>query len=437
MRIILILLLAMTIWSPAPQVRAETDAQLLKVVVLSRHGVRSPTQSEKLLSAWSQREWPRWPVAKGHLTARGAELVTAMWSNVRQMFDRQGLLEEGRCPAIYVRADVDQRTQATAQAILDGMAPDCNLHYEMANVETDPLFHPVKAGLFRYDAIVVATDVLARTHGGLERLLDEFSGPMALMARINGSPAPALCSRFALMPKCQLTDLPNAISVSADGTGIRLVGSLGIASSLAEIFLLEYAQWPHEIAGWGEVNAKVLGQLLPIHARVFDVVNRANVVAWANGSALLREMTKAILNEHPDKAVNDAKLVVFVGHDTNIANVGGLLGINWHVSGFPPNGIPPAGAIFLELWRQNGALKIVPRFYNQSFEALHTPISGPLSGDALEIFAPRSVHMSGIREVIEYSPTELKVLVDKLTAGAPQPARERLREGEVKLDKAS
>ena len=46
------------------------NGRLLRLVVLSRHGVRSPTQSQEELARWASRPWPRWPVGKGELTAR-------------------------------------------------------------------------------------------------------------------------------------------------------------------------------------------------------------------------------------------------------------------------------------------------------------------------------------------------------------------------------
>lgn len=432
MRSLLMLLCALLLASPLPA--EELPGELVKMVVLSRHGVRSPTQEAKILQAWTQKPWPQWPVARGDLTPRGAQLIAAMWANMKSSLESRGLLEARECPKVYVRADVDERTQATARALLHGLAPHCKLSYEVAQSKIDPLFHPVKAGLYRYDAIIVATDVLARTHGGLDRLLDDFAGPMALLNNITGAPAPFLCARFALTPRCQLTDLPNAISVSADGTGIRIVGSLGIASSMAEIFLLEYAQWPDALPGWGQVDAKILGQLLPIHAKVFDVVNRANAVAWANGSALLRDMSAALLGSHSQKAINDARLVVYVGHDTNIANVGGLLGLNWHVPGYPANGIPPGGALCLELWRKNGVLTVIPRFYAQPMAALHRPLAA--DSEDMAPFAPIGVETRGENGPSQFEAGAFKRLVDKLTSGAPMPSPEELKGGEVQWGEA-
>lgn len=412
------IIIVLALFLPLPAL-ANDNGELVKVVVLSRHGVRSPTQGERVLSMWSQKPWPAWPVAKGDLTPRGAKLVTAMWSNLRGMLEGFRLLPDRSCPqagTIYVRADTDERTKATAKAILDGLAPDCKLKFNIAKSEVDPLFHPVRAGLYRYNPILAATEVLDTTNGGLENLQDQLSGAISLVGSISGPPSAALCSRFALMPQCELEDLPNAISVSPDGSGIRIVGSLGIASSLAEIFLLEYGEWPDAEAGWGAVNASVLAQIMPVHSRIFDVVNRTPVVAWANGGALLEEMTAALFGEHGDQEANAAKLVVFVGHDTNIANVSGLLNFYWQVSGYPPNAIPPASALFLELWRKDGQDTIVARFFSQPPAALHAPFSG----DDAAAHAPKSATIfSGSANPAMMRAEIFKALARKACENAP------------------
>lgn len=401
---------------------AEAGDQLLKMVVLSRHGVRSPLQPDKLLTEWSQKPWPAWPVARGDLTPRGARLITAMWANLRERLSGQGILPEHGCPnksAIYVRADTDERTRATARAILQGLAPECNLGFAVSSHAIDPLFHPVRAGLYSYDAIMAATNVLKMTRGGLNNLQDEVSGPLALIGQISGPPSPAICSRFALMPKCSLEDLPTAISISADGSNIRLIGALGIASSLAEIFLQEYGEWPGVPSGWGAVDARVLSQILPVHSRVFDVVNRAPLVSWANGSSLLVEMTAALFGRHYDPRVNEAALVIFVGHDTNLANVGGILDFYWQAKGYPPNGIPPGGALFLELWQRNGKREIIARFYSQPPAVLHEPFSN-VSSSSIKAYAPSSAAVKDKEgKQIGMDADIFQATVKQMTEGAP------------------
>ena len=51
---------------------------LIRLVVVSRHGVRSPIPTASELHNWSAAPWPLWPVAPGELTPRGKQLVTLM-----------------------------------------------------------------------------------------------------------------------------------------------------------------------------------------------------------------------------------------------------------------------------------------------------------------------------------------------------------------------
>ena len=411
---------------PAGAYGAPQKEQLIKVVALSRHGVRAPTQSDKTLALWSRKTWPVWPVARGKLTGRGYRLVRAQWQNLRAQFMENGLLANEQCPArgdIYVRSDTDERDQATSQALLEGLGRNCRYEYAVSDDKIDPLFHPVKGGLYRFDPITVATDVQMMTNGGFDHLQEILGGSMNLLNKISGSPAPELCRKYSLTPNCQFSEIPNAVSVSPEGNDIHIMGGLGIASSMAEIFLLEYAQWPGEFSGWGQVDGTILGQILPVHSRIFNIVNRAPIVAWARGSSLLREISQALHENHADSRVNSAKIVVFVGHDTNIANLGGLLGIRWLAKGYPLNGIPPGSVLAFELWDKAGAKEVRVKFYSQQPKTLHAAFTGSLAEEngSLEEFAPTSARVWAPPVVGQatYGVDVFEALVNKATAGAP------------------
>jgi 4-phytase/acid phosphatase len=50
-----------------------------------------------------------------------------------------------------VYADLAERTQGTAKALLDGYAPNCGYNYRSrTDAKIDPLFHPLEAGICRY-----------------------------------------------------------------------------------------------------------------------------------------------------------------------------------------------------------------------------------------------------------------------------------------------
>ena len=307
------------------------DAKLLKMVVLSRHGVRSPTQSSETLESWSRKDWPEWPVERGGLTPRGAKLVTAMWEQEAALLREAGLLPSKGCPeagTIAVRADRDQRTRATGEAILEGLAPGCGFKPVVnEKAQPDPLFHPLEVGYCTLDPAVVRDEIPVGTIEGLEQSL---SAPIGELAAILGPASPEFCRRHQLPEGCTAMDVPTRLTLAKDNRTVHLDGKLGAASSAAEIMLLEYGQWDHP-AGWGAVDKAALQRLLPVHSKVFDAVNRAPSVAAGRGSELLLDMANALTGRYADPAVNKAKVVVFVGHDTNIANIGGMLGLHWQL----------------------------------------------------------------------------------------------------------
>jgi len=53
------------------------------VVILTRHGVRSPTWTLADLNMYSSQPWPDWEVAPGHLTPQGYKLMTLLGSYYR------------------------------------------------------------------------------------------------------------------------------------------------------------------------------------------------------------------------------------------------------------------------------------------------------------------------------------------------------------------
>ena len=176
-------------------------------------------------------------------------------------------------------------------------------------------------------------------------------------------------------------------------------------------------------AGWGQVTAPTLRQVLPVHARVFDVVNRAPLVAWARGSSLLSEMGQALLGTHYDERCTKAALVVFVGHDTNIANLGALLGVNWQLPEYPLNSIPPAAALMLELWEKDGQREVRVNLLAQPMSALHTPIGGQglLSPADLKSHAPVAAAVSAppVVGTARFPLEEFRGRIAEATAGAP------------------
>ena len=376
---------------PAGAERPHEEAKLVKMVILARHGVRSPTQSADTLAQWSRRDWPEWAVRPGELTARGAELVKRLWQQEGESLRRAGLLPEASRPAgtsaagpgegkpqdeaqkgaIYVYADREERTQATAEAIISGLDPEGGLMYARYPYHgPDPLFHPVEAGYCALDPAPVERELSPRTVDELERSL---AGPLHDIAALLGPASPDLCRKYDLPEDCTIADVPTRLTLAKENRTVHLEGGLGMGASAAEIFLLEYAQWPRD-AGWGQVDRARLETLLPVHSRVFDAVNRVPAVASSRGSQLLLNIANALAGQEAPECVEKARLVIYVGHDTNIAAVSGLLDLHWHLPGYAPDEIPPGSALALSLWEKpDGEYDVRAQFFAQSLETLHDP----------------------------------------------------------------
>lgn len=339
---------------------AQSDEVLQRMVIVSRHGVRTPTISAPELDSWSSRPWPPWNEPPGNLTARGAQLVKLVGRYYRENLIAEQLLPEQGCPprdSIFVYADADERTRSTAQALLDGMVPGCGIvHRAKSDATVDGLFHPVAAGVCRLDPMVVQTSVLQRVAGDLNSVPSDFRAPFAALQSGMDCCKPALCTALGRPEGCKLADLPTMLSPVPNGKGVDLVGALAIASSSAEIFLMEYADGKGlDQVAWGRLAPDRMLQTFRLHTEAFDLMERTPYLAKRQGSALLMRAAAAVTSGRSaglgavDAAVRDAKVVVYVGHDTNIANLAGILDVTWTQPGYQRNQTPPAGALVFEV----------------------------------------------------------------------------------------
>ncbi|EEO27447.1 histidine-type phosphatase [Oxalobacter paraformigenes] len=363
-------LILLTSIIPAAFVHADTpfepESRLIRTVIFSRHGVRSPTQTPATLKQWANKPWPVWPVKPGELTQRGKALVKAQWTALKPGLVRQGLIPANGCPApeqYSLIADEDQRTRETAIAIFDGLAPGCEIRPQYGT-RYDSLFHPDLASYRAMNHQEALEEVQMR--------LDNLDKDPAIIAALNRLQDITGCCgkrpglREAGKNRATLQELPTRMKIDPEKPKLDISGKWPIASSLAEIMLLEYGQWPDRNAGWGEVDETVLRQIVPLHDRVFDATHRAPLLAKAGGQYLVKNIHDTLLSEQSQP------LSILVGHDTDIAYVGGLLGINWTVEGQGTNPIPPGSFMSFELWQKtDGNREIRIHFHAPSFTSLH------------------------------------------------------------------
>ena len=386
------LLFCVAVWS----VTAASGDELRLAIILSRHGVRTPMGTDEDMARYAPQPWPKWEAPPGIQTPRGNLLIALMGDYYRARFAGDGLLSgnpDTDRPLVFVRADSDQRTVETGRilgkALVPGGEPEV---HSMAQGVDDPLFEPYRAHIGHPDTALAAASVRGRI-GGDTRAIERAYAPQLseLKAIVFGPGAPAGPTAF---------DGPSAIVDGDSRYAVKMTGSLAAGWRCSEELLLEYLDGkPLSGVGWGRADGRSVEDLLALLALPFDLLDRTRYPAQIGGSNLashvLDTLEQAALGQPVPGALGapGERLVVLVGHDSNIANIGGILGLNWWIPGGPANPVLPGGALVFELWARSGqpnSFYVRTSYVCQTIEQMReaTPLS-PGSPPALSpIFVP-------------------------------------------------
>lgn len=379
------------------------DAKLEFVVVISRHGVRSPTGKTALLNQYSRNPWPAWSVPPGYLTDHGAKLMQLFGGYYRDQFATEGLLAGGGCAdAEHVRiiADSDQRTRETGKALASGLAPGCPLEVSALPEGTpDPLFHALEAGVGHPDKALAMAAIAGHIGGSSQSLTQAYRLQLeALETVLRGCGFGSDCASTAQPALPSILDIPSSIAVGKGGHLVELHSPLGVASTMAEDMLLEYAEgMDTSSVGWGHVDLQTLRDLLQLHTANEDFTARARYVAQAGSSNLLFHVLQSMEQAAQGRVVTGAltkpndRLLILVGHDTNIANISGVLNLSWIVDGRRDD-TPPGGALVFELWKGQGSSARSVRTYYiaQTLDQMRnsTPLGVAQPPERVPVFLP-------------------------------------------------
>jgi myo-inositol-hexaphosphate 3-phosphohydrolase len=342
---------------------------LERVAMVMRHGTRPPTRAEPTPKGTTDKPWSSWATGIGQLTPRGAEGARLVGAYQREELAARGLLAPAGCPSrdeLRVEASSKQRAIDTARAFAAGFAPGCPIDVSHpANDKADVVFHPLEAGM-RLDLSIAEAAANARAGGGgIAAATASHRDDFDVLQRVLRCCAPPVCAAHGARSACTVGDLPSELRKG--DVRVALHGSLEWASTASQTLLLEYVEGkPAAEVGWGRATRDDIRRLLAFHPTKFDFEVRPPYIAERYAGLLASRLLESL------DAPGGPRLALFVGHDTNIAALGGFFNdMHWAVADYPRDEPPPGGALGFERLRDAAGRTYIRAFYQaQSMDQL-------------------------------------------------------------------
>jgi len=336
------------------------DTQLRQVIIVSRHGVRTPLQPNSALDVFSAAPYPELTDPVSYLTANGTRLETMLGTYYRLWLKREGLLtgqDSSDAAFVYFRALNLERTVATAQAFAAALLPSAAVNVDFQRTGSDPLFDPVGAGISPMDYQKAAAAVSGRIGNDPQAFASGWASELSLArATLFQYPASRIPLPATPAGKIDATALPMTATAGDPGNWPVVLGGLSATENAVSPFFMQYADGlPASAVAWGQLSLAGIGQTMRLTTLVLDLECRTPYLDRVQSSNLASHVVRSIAQAATGTATAGSlaspstRVIVLVASDVNVAGLAGLFHLNWLVPGYPADFCAPGGALVFEL----------------------------------------------------------------------------------------
>ncbi|MBQ9152813.1 MAG: histidine-type phosphatase [Solobacterium sp.] len=339
-----------TIVPAEKEASGETEYHLEKMVLFSRHNLRSPISSgDAGIDAMSIYDWHEWTSMPGELSLKGEQLEEKMGEYFREWMESEGMDLSGDRMRFY--ANSMQRTIRTSECFLKGFMPEADIpvetHAEYGTM--DPVFMPsLQYCSASYDnAIQAAYEEMKQNDQRYLRLQEDYD----LLADVTGyeqtqgyaegwlAPLDALDTQLVLYP-----DNPPGIE-----------GSLVRACRLSDALLLQYYEEPDlQKAGFGRVLSEEEWRRI---AEIRELYNDTQYSLELISASVAHPLLEVLEQEMTD---DQRVFALICGHDANLTSVLSAFGVTDYALPHTPECHTPIGGMFaMELWKDEEGQRYV------------------------------------------------------------------------------
>lgn len=378
------------------------NTQLKQVIILGRHAVRTPNSPNSVLNNFSVLPYPTFPVSGlSVITPNGQTNETILGGYFRLWLTQEKLLTGNDAvdnASFYLRADGAPLLVDTAHAFAAGLLPAVPAPVNSTS-STDPLFHPVDAGVAQLNEKMAVAAVNGRLGGNPQALVTAYAPELALLRSVlfdypaGTTPPPATPAN-----KVDVTAAPITVTAGSNDLPVNLGGLLTIDTAL-DPFIMEYADGlaPSDVA-WGELNAGGVSQVFRLYDRTLDLEYRTPYLARVQSSNLASHIVRTLLQAATGNSMTGAlgtpsdKMIGLVASNFNLTGLAGLLNLDWLAQGYQADVAAPGGALVFELRQSLTTGEFVVRtvYITQTMDQLRnrTPLTLAAPPAVAPVFIP-------------------------------------------------